>query len=159
MHCVCRVRCDDARNRRHLCVFQKNVWRLCGLLIWMGCLLGHQYGGSSRYCFCVCPVCRLFLHLPRFSEATEQSVVWHLPFVGDLFPLANFGVKSLAITLVAGLTWLNYRSVKAGSSFQLISTIVKMAVIAALVVGIFFLVTGRCKIFSRQKILNTGVHC
>lgn len=32
-----------------------------------------------------------FLHLPRFSEGTEQSVVWHLPFVGNLFPLKNFG--------------------------------------------------------------------
>ena len=31
-----------------------------------------------------------FLHLPRFSEVTEQSVVWHLPFVGDLFPLKKF---------------------------------------------------------------------
>ena len=92
-----------------------------------------------------------FLHLPRFSEATEQSVVWHLPLVGDLFPLANFGVKSLAITLVAGLTWLNYRSVKAGSSFQLISTIVKMAVIAALVVGIFFFGNGSVQNFFQAE--------
>ncbi len=44
----------------------------------------------------------------------------------------------MAISIVAGLTWLNYRSVKAGSSFQLISTIVKIGVIAALVIGIFF---------------------
>jgi APA family basic amino acid/polyamine antiporter len=79
-----------------------------------------------------------FLHLPRFDTATENSIVWHLPFIGDLYPLSNFGVKSLAIALVAGLGWLNYRSVKAGSSFQLISTIVKIAVIAALIFGIFF---------------------
>ena len=79
-----------------------------------------------------------FLHLPRFDVATEQGATWHLPFIGDLHPLENFGVKSLAITIVAGLTWLNYRSVKAGSSFQLISTIVKIGVIAALVIGIFF---------------------
>lgn len=79
-----------------------------------------------------------FLQLPRFDAVTEQSVVWHLPFIGDLFPLKNFGVKSLAIALIAGLTWLNYRSVKAGSSFQLISTIIKIGVIGALVVGIFF---------------------
>jgi len=92
-----------------------------------------------------------FLHLPRFSEVTEQSVIWHLPFVGDLFPLKNFGVKSLAIALVAGLTWLNYRSVKAGSSFQLISTIVKMAVIAALVVGIFFFANGSAANFFQAE--------
>jgi basic amino acid/polyamine antiporter, APA family len=79
-----------------------------------------------------------FLHLPRFDIATENSVVWHLPFIGDLYPLKNFGVKSLAITLVVGLGWLNYRSVKAGSSFQVISTVVKILVIAALLFGIFF---------------------
>ncbi|MEI2739653.1 MAG: amino acid permease [Chitinophagaceae bacterium] len=88
-----------------------------------------------------------FLHLPRFSEGTEQSVVWHLPFVGNLFPLKNFGVKSLAIALVGLLTWVNYRSVKAGSSFQLVSTIVKIAVIAALVIGIFFFGNGSVQNF------------
>jgi APA family basic amino acid/polyamine antiporter len=92
-----------------------------------------------------------FLHLPRFDSATEQSVIWHLPFIGDLHPLENFGVKSLAILLVAGLTWLNYRSVKAGSSFQLISTIVKMGVIAALVVGILFFGNGSVENFFQSE--------
>ncbi len=92
-----------------------------------------------------------FLHLPGFDAVTEQSVVLHLPFIGDIFPLKNFGVKSLAITLVAGLTWLNYRSVKAGSSFQLISTVVKIGVIAALVVGIFFFGHGSFDNFFRSE--------
>lgn len=92
-----------------------------------------------------------FLQLPRFDSATEQSIVWHLPFIGDLYPLHNFGVKSLAIALVAGLTWLNYRSVKAGGSFQLISTIVKIGVIAALVVGIFFFGNGSTQHFFQAE--------
>lgn len=78
-----------------------------------------------------------FLHLPRFDVVTEQSVIWHIPFIGDLHPLENFGVKSLAIAITIGLTWLNYRSVKAGDQFQLISTVLKMLVIGALVFGIF----------------------
>ncbi len=78
-----------------------------------------------------------FLDLPRFDAVTEQSVVWHIPFIGDLHPLENFGVKSLAVVLVLIFTFINYLSTKAGSSFQLISTIVKVAVIALLVLGIF----------------------
>lgn len=78
-----------------------------------------------------------FLHLPRFSEAVEHGNVWHIPFIGDLYPLENFGVKALAVAIVMALTVLNYVSVKAGSAFQLISTFIKMAVIGALVVGIF----------------------
>ncbi len=79
-----------------------------------------------------------FLQLPRFAASVEQAYVWHIPFIGDLFPLENAGVKSLAIIFVLLLTYLNYRSVKAGSSFQVVSTFIKMAVIAALVFGIFF---------------------
>ncbi len=92
-----------------------------------------------------------FLHLPRFDAVTEQTVAWHLPFIGELHPLENFGVKSLAIALVAGLTWLNYRSVKAGSSFQLISTILKIGVIAVLVFGIFFFGHGSTENFFHTE--------
>ncbi|MBI5857491.1 MAG: amino acid permease [Sphingobacteriales bacterium] len=79
-----------------------------------------------------------FLHLPGFSEAVVKGYVWHIPFIGDLYPLQNFGVKMLAIALVVGLTFLNYVSVKAGSYLQVVSTVIKIAVIAALVFGIFF---------------------
>ena len=79
-----------------------------------------------------------FLHLPRFDTATELAFAWHIPFIGDLYPLQNFGVKTLAVAIVIILSALNYRSVKAGSSFQLISTIIKMAVIVALIAGILF---------------------
>jgi basic amino acid/polyamine antiporter, APA family len=92
-----------------------------------------------------------FLHLPRFDAATEQAVAWHLPFIGDLHPIENAGVKSLAILIVVGLTWLNYRSVKAGSSFQLISTIVKIGVIAALVIGILFFANGSVNNFFHTE--------
>jgi APA family basic amino acid/polyamine antiporter len=79
-----------------------------------------------------------FLHLPRFDPAVEQSIIWHIPFIGDLYPLENFGVKSLAISLVLILTFINYISVRVGSSFQVISTFLKMLVIGALIIGIFF---------------------
>ncbi|MBO9634076.1 MAG: amino acid permease [Chitinophagaceae bacterium] len=78
-----------------------------------------------------------FLHLPRFSEATEKAVIWHIPLLGNLYPLENAGVKSLAIALILGLTWLNYRSVKAGGIVQVISTLIKVGVIILLVFGIF----------------------
>ncbi|MEO7923204.1 MAG: amino acid permease [Chitinophagaceae bacterium] len=94
--------------------------------------------GVAAIAFVCASYADYFLQLPRFDAVTEQSVIWHLPFIGDLHPLENFGVKSLAIVLVGALTWLNVRSVKAGSYFQVISTFMKMAVIAALVFGIFF---------------------
>ena len=98
-----------------------------------------------------------FLHLPRFDVATEQAFVWHIPFIGDLYPLQNFGVKSLAVALVIFLSALNYRSVKAGSSFQLISTIVKMVVIGALIAGILFSGKGSFQNFFHAENPKEGM--
>lgn len=92
-----------------------------------------------------------FLHLPRLDITTEQSVTWHIPFLGDLYPLKDLGVKSLAIVLVLGLSFLNYLSVKAGSALQLISTVVKLAVIAVLVLGIFFSGNGSFQNFIQAE--------
>lgn len=83
-----------------------------------------------------------FLHLTGFSADVEQSIIWHIPLIGVLYPLQDFGVKIIAIVIVTGLTILNYRSVKGGASFQLISTVTKLAVFAALIAGIFILGNG-----------------
>jgi basic amino acid/polyamine antiporter, APA family len=92
-----------------------------------------------------------FLHLPGLDPATEHSLSIHLPFIGDLYPLENIGVKVLAIILVIGLTFLNYRSLKAGSALQVISTFIKMTVIGALVLGIFFSGNGSWENFVQAE--------
>lgn len=78
-----------------------------------------------------------FLQLPHFSAATEQAWVWHIPLLGNLYPLQNMGVKLLAIALVLGLTLLNYLSVKGSSLVQVLSTLIKVLVIGIVVLGIF----------------------
>jgi APA family basic amino acid/polyamine antiporter len=88
-----------------------------------------------------------FLHLPRLDAVAEHSIAWHIPFIGDLYPLENIGVKSLAILLTILLTVLNYVSVKAGNAFQVISTFLKIAVIAALIIGIFLSSNGSIQNF------------
>lgn len=97
-----------------------------------------------------------FLHLPHFSEAVVNRYVWHIPFIGDLYPLKDIGVKSLAILLVTGLTALNYLSVKAGSQFQVLSTVLKIAVIAALIFGIFFSGKGSLANFTTAGTAASG---
>ena len=34
-----------------------------------------------------------FLHLPRLDAVTEHSIAWHIPFIGDPYPLENAGVN------------------------------------------------------------------
>ena len=66
-----------------------------------------------------------FIHLPRFDSATEHSIVLHIPLVGDILPLENFGVKTLAIAIILVVTLSNYLSVKAGNSIQFVSTLLR----------------------------------
>jgi basic amino acid/polyamine antiporter, APA family len=77
-----------------------------------------------------------FLHLPHFSIATERSLVIHIPMIGDIAPLQNFGVKCLAITIIIVLTCINYISVRSGNAIQFIATFLKTVAILILVFGI-----------------------
>ncbi len=79
-----------------------------------------------------------FVELPRFSAETEKSFHFYLPGIGKLFPLENFGVKSLAVLLILIITWINYRSLKAGGAVQVLSTLLKVTALLILVFFIFF---------------------
>ena len=113
-----------------------------------GDFVGYLYGwaafsainttGIAAISFVCAQYADYFLHLPRLHTITEHSVIWHIPFIGDLFPLENIGVKSLAILLVILFTTINYLSTKAGSIFQVVSTFIKVAALVLLVFGIFF---------------------
>ena len=79
-----------------------------------------------------------FLNIPRFDAVTENSLLFHVPMIGDILPLQNFGVKSLAIAIIMLLTLVNYLSVKSGNAIQFIATLVKTLAIIILVFGILF---------------------
>jgi APA family basic amino acid/polyamine antiporter len=89
-----------------------------------------------------------FIPLPHFMEATEQSIVLHIPLLGDIFPLQNFGVKVLAILMILFLTLVNYISVRSSNAIQFIATVLKVAVILILVLGILFSGKGDVKNFT-----------
>jgi len=79
-----------------------------------------------------------FIPMPQFSEVTEQSVVLHIPLLGNIFPLQNFGVKSLGILMILFLTLVNYISVRSSNAIQFLATVLKVIVILLLVIGILF---------------------
>lgn len=93
-----------------------------------------------------------FINLPHFKEATESSVIFHIPMVGDILPLQNFGVKMLAIGIIIVISTANYLSVRAGNSIQFISTLLKSLAIVILVFGILFSGKGSTKNFVQNSI-------
>jgi basic amino acid/polyamine antiporter, APA family len=79
-----------------------------------------------------------FFKLPRFSAEVEQSVVLHVPLIGDILPLENFGVKMLTIVLLLICSFIAYRSTKLGGRVQVFFTVAKVLAIVLLVGGLFF---------------------
>src|SRR6185295_17811714 len=69
------------------------------------------------------------------------------PLIGDILPLENFGVKTLAIAIIIVITIANYISVKAGNSIQFVSTLLKALALIILVFGILLSGKGSAQNF------------
>ncbi len=79
-----------------------------------------------------------FVELPHLSAAAEAFSI-HLPFIGDITPLANIGVKGVAAALIIVLTAINYLGVRFGGVVQNVFTVSKVVAIMALVALAFVL--------------------
>lgn len=93
-----------------------------------------------------------FIDLPSFSDTTVSSFIIHLPFIGELYPLNNIGVKALAILLIVVVTAINHRSVKAGGNIQVLFTLIKVLALLFLILGIFFSGKGSVSNFTTNSI-------
>ena len=103
--------------------------------------------GTAGIAFICSQYAEYFIKLPRFSVATEHSILLHVPFIGDIMPLENIGVKMLTILLLVILTIISYRSTKSSGMVQLIFTAAKVLAIVLLIGGLFFSKHGSIKNF------------
>src|SRR5687767_6127121 len=56
--------------------------------------------GTAGIAFIASQYAEYFFTLPRFSTELEQSFVIHIPLVGEILPLDNFGVKMLTVIIL-----------------------------------------------------------
>ncbi len=89
-----------------------------------------------------------FFPLMQLPDATVQSAVIHIPFIGAISPLADIGVKMLTIGIIVGLTTVNYLGVRFGGTVQNIFTVLKVAAILFLVAAGFTVGAGSLDHFS-----------
>ncbi len=94
--------------------------------------------GNASIAYVCAQYADYFLHLPRFSTATEQGWSLHLPFIGNIFPLENAGIKSLTVLIIVVLSFINYCSVQYGGALQRVLTALKAVAILLLIGGILF---------------------
>lgn len=97
-----------------------------------------QTGSIASIAYVFAEYLTRFVQLPHLSAAAEAFAI-HLPFIGDINPLANIGVKGAAAALIITLTTINYLGVRFGGVVQNIFTVSKVLAMLALVAMAFLL--------------------
>ena len=100
-----------------------------------------QCGSIAAVAYVFAEYATQFVRLPEFS-AGVAAWSFHLPFIGDVAPLKEIGIKGLAAALILLLTAINYVGVRFGGHVQNIFTVAKVAAMLLLVLGSFWLPTG-----------------
>jgi len=129
---------------------QKMYGNFMGYLLGWAAFIVINTGGVAAIAFIFSTYFEYFVSLPRFSPEIEQSLVLHIPFLGKIFPLHNFGVKSLTILLILFLSFINTRNVKEGNVLQVVVMIAKVAALVFLVCAILFSGKGDIAHFSQN---------
>jgi basic amino acid/polyamine antiporter, APA family len=118
--------------------FQKMYGDFIAFLYGWAAFAVFNTAGVASIAYVLAIYTEYFVTLPRFSKEIEQTIVFYMPGIGRIFPLENFGVKSLTILVISILTWVNYRSVKSGGMVQLILTALKIVAMVILIIGLLF---------------------
>jgi APA family basic amino acid/polyamine antiporter len=94
--------------------------------------------GNASIAYVFSQYANYFIELPHFSATIEKAFIVHIPLVGNIYPIENFGVKILTVILILLLTVVNYLSVAYSGALQRVLTSLKAIAIVLLIGGILF---------------------
>jgi basic amino acid/polyamine antiporter, APA family len=100
-----------------------------------------QTGSIAALAYVFAEYSTQFVALPELSGKLAGLAV-HLPFIGDVQPLQELGVKVLAAVVIIVLTTINYLGVRFGGLVQNVFTIAKVAGMLVLFVAAFLPISG-----------------
>jgi APA family basic amino acid/polyamine antiporter len=129
--------------------FDKIFGKRFAFLYGWAALAVFNTGGNASVAYVCSNYAGYFIQLPNFAATTEQAAHIHIPMIGDIYPLENFGVKSLTIVIIILFTWINYYSLKWGASLQRWLTWIKLVAIAILLLGVMKSSVGNLSHFSQ----------
>jgi APA family basic amino acid/polyamine antiporter len=100
-----------------------------------------QTGSIAAVAYVFAEYATQFIALPEVHGPAAQFAI-HVPFIGDVTPLKEVGVKGLAGLLILLLTAVNYLGVKLGGAVQSFFTLAKIAGMLVLVLAAFLMPNG-----------------
>ena len=94
-----------------------------------------QSGSIAAVCYVFAEYATQFVTLPETSGSLAGFTL-HLPFIGDIAPFKDLGVKGLAAGIILLLTTVNYLGVRFGGVVQNVFSIAKMSAMLGLAVAV-----------------------
>lgn len=137
--------------------FNKIYNRFVGYLYGWSVFSVYQSGSIAAIAYIFAEYFGYFFPPFHLSPALEAIHI-HIPGVGNIFPLANFGTKTVTIICIMFLTTVNYFGVRFGGFVQVAFTFLKVAAIAGIVILGFALGQGSLEHFtsSAPRLSNAG---
>jgi len=100
-----------------------------------------QTGSIAALAYVFAEFSTQFVHLPELSGNASAWAI-HLPFIGDVRPFHEFGIKAFAVGVIVVLTAVNYVGVRAGGIVQDIFSVAKIAGMLLLLGAVFLPSSG-----------------
>lgn len=127
--------------------FQKMYGDFIAFLYGWSIFIVIQTGSIASITYIFSETSNYYLHLPRFPESIEQNIFVHLPFIGNIYPLKEIGIKLFTIFIILLLTAVNYFGVKFGGRLSAIFTFAKILAIVIIVFIVLVFGTGNFENF------------
>lgn len=128
--------------------FEKMYGEFVAFLYGWAIFIVIQTGSIASISYVFSDYFQYFIKLPRFSAIVENSFIIHIPFIGNILPLENIGVKLITISLVLFLTIINYFGVKFGGGIASFFTSAKVLILLFFVIAAFAFAGGNANNFS-----------
>ncbi len=128
--------------------FREMYGDLTGFLYGWAMFSVVQCGSIASITYVFSEYFEYFIQLPRFAPEIEKSVVLFIPGIGKIFPLMDFGVKSMTIATILLLSTMNYFGVKFGGRIADIFTTAKVIAIGLLITFCFVFADGAVSNFT-----------
>ena len=131
--------------------FRYMYGRFFSYLFGWACFIVINTAAIGAIAFIAAQYLGYFFAVPQFSDELSHALIWHIPFIGTLYPLENFGTKCIAIFMVLLFTLVNHRSVKWAGKIQVVFTVAKIAALVFLIGSIFFSGKGNWSNLTRNS--------
>lgn len=119
--------------------FQKMYGKFTAFLYGWAIFAVIQTGSIASITYIFSEYTEFFFHLPRFAPDIEKGVYLFIPFIGNIYPLDNIGVKLLTIFVIFFLTTVNYFGVALGGRVTgVFSTLKVIAILLLVFIGFLF---------------------